>query len=70
MVAIKAYYDGKYFVPLDERKFRLQQTAIIVVEDDVLSEKTSSCRGLASDYAKPELIQFEEELIATTFSGN
>ena len=69
MVAIKAYYDGKYFVPLDEMKFRPQQTAIIVVEDDVLSEKTSSCKGLASAYAKPELIQFEEELIATTFSG-
>ncbi len=32
-------------------------------------ERKSSCRGLASMYARPELIQFEEEVAASTFDG-
>ena len=34
MRAVKAYYDGHSFVPLQKYDFKLHQQAVIVVEDD------------------------------------
>lgn len=68
MIAVRAYFDGKAFVPVDIRKFRRNQEALIVVESpDEKSSKT--CRGLAAAYANPALISKEESIIAEAFSG-
>ena len=48
MIAVKAYYDGKSFVPLGNITFKLKQSAIVVVDEENDSdEKSVSCRGLA-----------------------
>ena len=68
MLAVKAYYDGKVFVPLGHMNFKLNQQAMIVVEDIPVTGK-KSCRGIASKYANPQLIQQEEKIISEAFSG-
>ncbi len=70
MIAVKAYYDGKSFVPLGNIAFKLKQTAIVVVdEEDDSAEKSVSCRGLAANYANPSLIHLEQEVSSSAFSG-
>jgi predicted membrane protein len=69
MVALKAYYDGKGFIPLSDLKFKPKQTAIIVIEDETSEPKKTSCKGIANSYAKKELIQLEDETISSAFSG-
>ncbi len=71
MIAVRAYYDGSAFIPLDNRLFKLNQPAMIVVEeakDDSIPQKT--CRGIASKYANPDLIKKEASFISEAFSGN
>ncbi|HAZ96369.1 hypothetical protein [uncultured Treponema sp.] len=70
MIAVKAYYDGKSFVPLGNIAFKLKQSAIVVVdEENDSAEKSVSCRGLASRYANPSLINLEQETASAAFSG-
>lgn len=70
MIAIKAYYDGKSFVPFEKRSFKFHQQAIIVLDEEKSAEKTTkSCRGIASAYANPSLISQEEIAAGNAFSG-
>ena len=70
MIAVKAYYDGKSFVPLGNITFKLKQSAIVVVDEENDSdEKSVSCRGLASIYANPSLVHLEQETTSSAFSG-
>ncbi len=70
MIAVKAYYDGKSFVPLGNISFKLKQAAIVVVDEENDSVKKSvSCRGLAAGYANPSFIQLEQEVASAAFSG-
>ena len=69
MIALKAYYDGHAFVPLEKRLFKNKQTAIIVVSEDNSIIEKKSCRGIASKYANPSLIEQESAVAATAFSG-
>lgn len=34
MTAVKAYYDGKFFIPLQKQTFKPRQKVLIVVEDE------------------------------------
>lgn len=68
MLAIKAYYDGHVFVPLGQVKFKMNQQAMIVVEEPPVKIK-KTCRGIAEKYAKLERIAQEESVVAETFSG-
>ena len=68
MIAVKAYYDGKSFVPLGNISFKLKQSAIVVVnEENDSGEKSVSCRGLAASYANPSLIHLEQETASACF---
>ena len=70
MIAVKAYYDGKAFVPLEKLAFKLKQQAIIVLDDEKHVDKSlKSCRGIASAYANPDLISQEELAFSNAFSG-
>ncbi len=69
MVAVKAYYNGTAFIPLDKRVFKLNQQAMIVVSDEVLPKvEKKSCRGIASQFANPSLISKEQEFASKAFS--
>ncbi|MCR5400231.1 MAG: hypothetical protein K6E78_01395 [Treponema sp.] len=69
MVAVKAYYNGTAFIPLDKRVFKVNQQAMIVVSDEeTLKTEKKSCRGIASQYANPSLISREQEVAANAFS--
>ena len=69
MIAIKAYYDGHAFVPLEKRLFKNKQAAIIVVSEENPTTEKKSCRGIASKYANPSLIEQESAVAAMAFSG-
>ena len=70
MIAVKAYYDGKAFVPLEKLSFKFQQQAIIVLDEDKTDAKTTkSCKGIASEYANPSLIPQEQIAVSKAFSG-
>lgn len=69
MIALKAYYDGHSFIPLEKRGFKKRQTAIIVIDDEIPSIPKKSSRGLASEYANPALVEQEESVASMTFSG-
>ncbi len=69
MVAVKAYYDGHAFVPLEKRLFKNQQPAIIVVDEEKPAAEKKSCRGIASRYANPALIEQEAAVASMAFSG-
>ena len=69
MVAVKAYYNGTAFIPLDKRIFKLNQQAMIVVSDEELPKaEKKSCRGIASQFANPSLISKEQEYASMAFS--
>lgn len=68
MIAIKAYYDGNAFVPFENKFFRKNQTALIVVEET--ENLKTTCRGIASKYANPSLIEKESEIASLAFSEN
>lgn len=67
MIAVKAYYDGNAFIPFEKKSFKKNQQALIVIEETSISQK--KCRGIASEYANPSLIEKESEIAAETFSG-
>lgn len=69
MIAVKAYYDGHAFVPLEKRLFKNMQSAIIVVDEEKPATEKKSCRGIASQYANPALIEQESEIASMAFSG-
>lgn len=70
MIAVKAYYDGNAFVPLEKLSFKFQQQAIIVLDEEKTVKKNAkSCKGIASLYANPDLISREEEVAGCAFSG-
>ncbi len=69
MTAIKAYYNGTYFVPLEKRSFRKNQQAVIVLDDfDQTYASKKSCRGIASKFANVSLIDREQEFASAAFS--
>ncbi|MCR5763573.1 MAG: hypothetical protein K6G00_09360 [Treponema sp.] len=68
MLAVKAYYDGHVFVPLEQMKFKINQQALIVVDEEIAGVK-GTCRGIASKYADPALIKRENEFISGAFAG-
>ena len=69
MVAVKAYYNGTAFIPLDKRGFKLNQQAVIVVSDEEMSKsEKKSCRGIASQFANLSLISKEQEYFSKAFS--
>ena len=70
MVAVKAYYDGRALIPFDKINIKLNQQAIIVIEDNIKSPVLKkSAKGIASKYANPALIAKEESAISQAFSG-
>lgn len=70
MIAVKAYYDGNAFVPLEKLSFKFQQQAIIVLDEEkTVQKKKKSCKGIASLYANPVLISQEEKAAGDAFSG-
>lgn len=70
MIAVKAYYDGNAFVPLERLSFKFQQQAIIVLDEEkTVQKKIKSCKGIASLYANPDLISQEEKAAGDAFSG-
>jgi len=69
MIAVRAYFDGNYFIPIGSRKFKRNQEALIVVDEQPDFDKKSSSRGLASEYANPALIPKESEVASEAFSG-
>ena len=69
MIAIKAYYDGHAFIPLEKRLFKNKQVAIIIIDEEKSIEKKKSCRGIAAEYANPTLIEQENSVAAMAFSG-
>ena len=69
MIAVRAYFDGNYFIPIGSRKFKRNQEALIVVDEQPDFDKKSSSRGLASEYANPALIPKESEIASEAFSG-
>ena len=68
MIAIKAYYDGHAFIPLEKKLFKNRQSAIIVVDEEKTVTEKKSCRGIASQYANPALIEQESEVASMAFS--
>lgn len=36
MIALKAYYDGHAFVPLEKRLFKNRQQAVIVIDEETV----------------------------------
>lgn len=70
MIALKAYYDGHAFVPLEKRLFKNRQQAVIVIDEEPVPQKKTSCRRIAAQYANPTLIAQEESVIAMAFSGD
>ena len=69
MVAVKAYYNGKAFIPLDKRVFKINQQAMIVLADeDLPNSEKKSCKGIASQYANPSLISKEQDYASKAFS--
>jgi hypothetical protein len=42
MIAVKAYYDGKTFVPLSPVKVAKNQTAIVTVLDDTIGDTATN----------------------------
>ena len=69
MIAIRAYYDGHAFIPLEKRFFKDKQAAIIVIDEEKITEQKKSCRGIAAEYANPTLIEQENSVAAVAFSG-
>lgn len=70
MIAVKAYYNGSAFIPLEKKVFKSGQQAMIVVDDLYPTEnKSKSCRGIASEFANPDLIEKESEIASFAFSG-
>lgn len=69
MIAVKAYYDGHAFIPLEKRVFKNRQPAIIVVDEEKVILEKKSCRGIASQYANPTLVEQEDSIAAMAFSG-
>ena len=67
MVAVRAYYDGHVFVPLGQMTFRVNQQAMVVVDELPLDAK-KSCRGIAAKYANPALIEKESAVASLAFS--
>lgn len=67
MIAVKAYYDGHVFVPLGKMQFKVNQQAMIVVDEQPAVAK-KSCRGIASKYANPALIEKEADVASMTFA--
>lgn len=53
MRAVKAYYDGKTFVPMQNYAFRPQQKVLIVVDEDD-SEETAAEKFLQLSWASDE----------------
>ncbi|MCR5621501.1 MAG: hypothetical protein K6G18_06560 [Treponema sp.] len=71
MISVKAYYNGTAFIPLENNSFKLNQQAIIVVEEPKeVSGPQKTCRGIASKYANPNLVEKEASVISEAFSGN
>ena len=69
MLAVKAIYDGKAFIPLEKHFFKQKQQAIIVVADIDEKKNVGLARGIAAKYANPSLIEKENEIAALAFSG-
>ncbi len=67
MLAIKAYFDGNVFVPIEQMDFKINQPAMIIIAEPATTEK-KSCRGIAAKYANPALIAQEESVAALAFS--
>lgn len=69
MFAIKAYYDGKSFIPETNVDLKPMQKAIIVIDDVEKSKEKSSAKGIAHKYANINLIPLEEKTASMAFSG-
>ena len=69
MIALKAYYDGHSFIPLEKKVFKPRQTAIIVIDEEMPVSKKKNCRGLASEYANLKLVEKEADIASMAFSG-
>lgn len=66
MTAIKAYYDGKTFIPLQNHTFKPEQQVLIVVDDDETSDSdTPAQRFLRLSWKGPETAQKILETIET-----
>ncbi len=52
MMAVKAYYDGTRFIPLQEYTFKPSQQGLIVVEDQESTCRISYSKTLAAFRAK------------------
>ena len=69
MIAVKAYYNGRAFIPLERRSFLKNQQAVIVIDDSELPVSNKTCRGIAAKYANPALIEKESQAISEAFSS-
>lgn len=71
MTAVKAYYNGTSFIPLEKRAFRKNQQAMIVIDDfDQISASKKSCRGIAAKYANASLINREQDFAGAAFTAS
>ena len=62
MTAVKAYYDGTHFIPLQKFPFKPSQQVLIVVDDVPVEKKNSYASSLASFRARYEdFLQNEAE---------
>ncbi|MBQ9539277.1 MAG: hypothetical protein IJU95_08390 [Treponema sp.] len=52
MTAVKAYYDGASFVPLQQYTFKPWQQVLIVVDDEPVKSKSSYSSSLAAFRAR------------------
>lgn len=41
MIAVKAYYDGNAFIPIEKKSFKKNQQALIVIEETSVPQKNA-----------------------------
>ena len=69
MITVKAYYNGRAFIPFENKNFKRNQQAMIIIEDsDQKTQLKTSWRGIAAKYANTSLINKEKEIMEQAFS--
>ena len=65
MIAVKAYYDGNAFVPLNPVKAKLNQSAIITILDDVEAGLPKPFEKYVGKLSNTDYVEITEALLET-----